>query len=132
MRRLGRKDVRGGARRQDDEPRGRAAKLAQAKQTSEALKQADSLFSLEQGGALGAGQIAGTQATAINQLNTQTALAQAGILGTGISAAGANLGGIGSDLAFLQAIAQANKGGPAARGVNDEDISNLRDSVGRP
>jgi hypothetical protein len=45
---------RGGARRQDDEPRGRAAKLAQAKQTSEALKQADSLFSLEQGGALGA------------------------------------------------------------------------------
>jgi hypothetical protein len=45
---------RGGSRQQHDEPKGRAGKLAQAKQTSEVLKQADSLFSLEQGGVLGA------------------------------------------------------------------------------
>jgi len=45
---------RSGARPRTDGPRGRAAEKAQAEQKHEALKAADSLFSMEQGGQEGA------------------------------------------------------------------------------
>ena len=46
---------RSGGRSQREEPRGRAADRARAEMKSDALKQAGSLFSLEQGGSEGAG-----------------------------------------------------------------------------
>jgi hypothetical protein len=45
---------RSGGRTREDRPRGRAAEREQAQQKNEALKEADSLFTMEQGGEQGA------------------------------------------------------------------------------